>query len=188
MKSADVVKIMVTHRPCPPTNTHGPCQRFLMRTHAHGRARARDHTHTRPVVQSIAALHTIGHFGAVLSMNAGAVSFTHIVKAAEPVFSTVLSGIILGTWAPAVVNLTLVPVMAGVIMASFGGLEFNWAAFAGKSLNRRRPASTLSWRLCTRSSTRRRRIVTAPHTPAGRDSFFQAPWSAIWRLRFVPST
>lgn len=86
-------------------------------------------------IMSIAVLHTIGHFGAVLSMNAGAVSFTHIVKAAEPVFSTVLSGIILGTWAPAVVNLTLVPVMAGVIMASFGGLEFNWAAFAGAMIS-----------------------------------------------------
>lgn len=82
-------------------------------------------------IMCIAALHVTGHYGAVLSMNAGAVSFTHIVKAAEPVFSTILSGLILGTWAPTVVNLTLVPVVAGVIMASFGGLEFNVAAFTG---------------------------------------------------------
>lgn len=70
-------------------------------------------------IQVISALHLIGHFGAVISMSLGAVSFTHIVKvmhilysegrtssliivyflqAAEPVFSTVLSGIILGKW------------------------------------------------------------------------------------------
>ena len=48
----------------------------------------------------IAVLHTIGHFGAVVSMSLGAVSFTHIVKAAEPVFSTVFTGLLLGKWAP----------------------------------------------------------------------------------------
>lgn len=32
----------------------------------------------------VAVLHTLTHLGAVVSLGAGAVSFTHIVKAAEP--------------------------------------------------------------------------------------------------------
>ena len=88
----------------------------------------------------IAFLHLVGHFGAVLSMSLGAVSFTHIVKAAEPVFSTVLSGLILGKWAAWQVNLCLVPVILGVMIASvkltFDPFavelgDFNVHAFAG---------------------------------------------------------
>lgn len=88
----------------------------------------------------IAFLHLVGHFGAVLSMSLGAVSFTHIVKAAEPVFSTVLSGLILGKWAAWQVNLCLVPVILGVVIASvklsFDPFavelgDFNVHAFAG---------------------------------------------------------
>ena len=52
----------------------------------------------------IAMLHTIGHFGAVLSMSFGAPTFTHVVKAAEPVFSTILNGLINGVWKPTAVG------------------------------------------------------------------------------------
>ena len=38
----------------------------------------------------IALLHAGGHLAAVLSMSAGAVSFTHIIKASEPVASTAI--------------------------------------------------------------------------------------------------
>lgn len=92
----------------------------------------------------IAFLHLVGHFGAVVSMSLGAVSFTHIVKAAEPVFSTVLSGIILGKWAAWQVNLSLVPVILGVVIASvklsFDPFsvelgDFNVSAFAGAMIS-----------------------------------------------------
>merc|ERR1712083_910799 len=45
----------------------------------------------------IAFCHSIGHVGAVVSAAAGAVSFTQIVKAAEPVFTCGLSWILLGS-------------------------------------------------------------------------------------------
>lgn len=35
----------------------------------------------------LAMLHTVGHVAAVVAMSAGAVSFTHIIKALEPMFS-----------------------------------------------------------------------------------------------------
>jgi len=47
------------------------------------------------------------------------------------VFTTILSGIINGAWSPAVVNLTLVPVVAGVALASMKELSFTWLAFIG---------------------------------------------------------
>lgn len=93
----------------------------------------------------IAALHTAGHYGAVVSMSLGAVTFTHIVKAAEPVFSTIFTGLILGKWAAWQVNLSLVPVILGVVIASvkisfdpsfsveLG--EFNVQAFAGAMIS-----------------------------------------------------
>jgi len=92
----------------------------------------------------IAVLHTIGHYGAVISMAMGAVSFTHIVKAAEPVFSTVLSGLINGKWAAWQVNLSLVPVILGVVIASVKmnfdpfGIElgdFNMSAFVAANIS-----------------------------------------------------
>ena len=38
------------------------------------------------------------HVGAVISLGAGAVSFTHIVKASEPVVSAALSAVMLGAF------------------------------------------------------------------------------------------
>eukprot|EP00620_Florenciella_sp_RCC1587_P022269 CAMPEP_0182570978 /NCGR_PEP_ID=MMETSP1324-20130603/11117_1 /TAXON_ID=236786 /ORGANISM="Florenciella sp., Strain RCC1587" /LENGTH=317 /DNA_ID=CAMNT_0024785425 /DNA_START=46 /DNA_END=999 /DNA_ORIENTATION=- len=84
-------------------------------------------------IATIAALHTIGHFGAVLSMSFGAATFTHVVKAAEPVFSTILNGLINKSWAPMQVNLTLIPVVAGVAWSCMTGfsIEMNVNAFIG---------------------------------------------------------
>ena len=49
-----------------------------------------------PVCSVLGLLHMLAHITAVLSLGAGAVSFTHIVKAAEPVFTAGFSALILG--------------------------------------------------------------------------------------------
>jgi solute carrier family 35 protein E1 len=77
----------------------------------------------------IAALHTTGHLCTVISLGAGSVSFTHIVKAAEPFFSTVMSAIFLKSVFPIPVYLTLLPIVAGVAMASMKELSFTWVSF-----------------------------------------------------------
>jgi solute carrier family 35 protein E1 len=79
----------------------------------------------------IAFLHTLTHLGAIVSLGAGAVSFTHIVKAAEPAVSAGLSAILLKSYLPIPVYLSLVPVMAGVALASLTELSFSWKAFIG---------------------------------------------------------
>jgi len=78
----------------------------------------------------IAFFHLLTHVGAVMSMSVGAVSFTQIVKATEPVISALLAGVILGNFFSPVVYLTLIPIIGGVGFASLKGeIGFAMGAF-----------------------------------------------------------
>ena len=77
----------------------------------------------------ISVLNLGTHLGAVVSLSAGAVSFTHIVKASEPVVSAALSAVLLGTIYTPMVYLTLIPIVGGVALASFKELSFTWLGF-----------------------------------------------------------
>lgn len=82
-----------------------------------------------------ALCHLGTHVGAVLSLGAGAVSFTHIVKASEPVVSAALSAIFLKEFMPLPVYLSLLPVIGGVGLASLKELSFTWLAFGTAMLS-----------------------------------------------------
>merc|ERR1719331_3064846 len=69
------------------------------------------------------------HIGAVVSLGAGAVSFTHIIKASEPVVSAGLSALLLGAFYSPITYLTLVPIVGGVALASLKELSFTWVGF-----------------------------------------------------------
>jgi len=77
----------------------------------------------------LAVVHTLGNVMTNVSLGKVAVSFTHTIKAMEPFFSVVLSSIFLGDTAPWPVLLSLVPIVLGVILASFTEPSFNWAGF-----------------------------------------------------------
>ena len=77
----------------------------------------------------IAVMHSLTHLGAVVSLGAGTVSFTSIVKAAEPAASALLSAVLAKSFLPIPVYLTLLPVMVGVAMASLTELTFSWLSF-----------------------------------------------------------
>jgi solute carrier family 35 protein E1 len=83
----------------------------------------------------IAFCHSIGHIGAVVSAGAGAVSFTQIVKAAEPVFTCGLSALLLGSSVSLLTGLSLIPIVLGVALASVTELSFTWLAFSGAMLS-----------------------------------------------------
>ena len=83
----------------------------------------------------IAVLHSLTHLGAVVSLGAGAVSFTHIVKAAEPAVSAALSAVFLRSFLPIPVYLSLLPVMGGVAMASLTELSFSWLSFTAAMIS-----------------------------------------------------
>jgi len=69
------------------------------------------------------------HIGAVVSLGAGAVSFTHIIKASEPVVSAALSAVMLGAIYHPITYLTLLPIVGGVALASLKELSFTWVGF-----------------------------------------------------------
>merc|ERR1719198_53965 len=79
----------------------------------------------------IGAAHALGHAGAVISLGAGAVSFAQTVKAAEPVFTCVLSYFFLGTVFKPQVYATLIPIIFGVSLASLKELSFTFKALYG---------------------------------------------------------
>ena len=69
-------------------------------------------------VLPVAFFHMVGHVSACVSFSKMAVSFTHVIKAAEPVFSVILSGPLLGaTYSPAVWA-SLIPIVLGCSMAA----------------------------------------------------------------------
>jgi solute carrier family 35 protein E1 len=82
-----------------------------------------------------ALCHLGTHVGAVLSLGAGAVSFTHIVKASEPVVSALLSAVFLKQFLPIPVYISLLPVIGGVGLASLKELSFTWLAFSTAMLS-----------------------------------------------------
>ncbi|KAL7563306.1 hypothetical protein ACA910_016666 [Epithemia clementina (nom. ined.)] len=80
-------------------------------------------------VRDVGLWHATGQLSTVLSLNAGPVSFTHIVKALEPFFSAIVSAVSLGERMPTPVYLSLIPVVGGVGYACLKERSFSWLAF-----------------------------------------------------------
>jgi len=83
----------------------------------------------------VATFNSIGHVATVVALGGGSVGFVHIVKAAEPLFSTAFSAVILNVFQPFVVNLSLIPVVLGVCVASVSELSFTWPTFINACLS-----------------------------------------------------
>jgi len=73
--------------------------------------------------------HLATHVGAVIAFFAGAVSFGHIVKASEPVVSSLLNFLFAGEVCAWPVYAALLPIIGGVGLASASELSFNWLCF-----------------------------------------------------------
>eukprot|EP00889_Picochlorum_renovo_P001580 jgi/Picre1/28610/NNA_004010.t1 len=93
--------------------------------------------HQRPKLESetlksispLAGIHVLGNVLTNMSLKAVAVSFTHTIKALEPFFSVLLSFIFLGSIPTIPVAASLLPIVAGVALASISELSFNWTGF-----------------------------------------------------------
>ncbi|KAI3710454.1 hypothetical protein L2E82_40237 [Cichorium intybus] len=79
----------------------------------------------------VALAHTIGHVAATISMSKVAVSFTHIIKSAEPAFSVLVSRFFLGESFPIGVYLSLLPIIGGCALSALTELNFNMIGFMG---------------------------------------------------------
>lgn len=62
--------------------------------------------------------HTLGNVATMYSLSSGSVSFTHVVKSAEPIFTAFLSIIVDKVTLSSNVYLSLVPIVVGVALAS----------------------------------------------------------------------
>ncbi|PON87480.1 Triose phosphate/phosphoenolpyruvate translocator [Trema orientale] len=71
-----------------------------------------------------ALFHTIGHISACVSFSKVAVSFTHVIKSSEPVFSVVFSSF-LGDTYPLKVWLSILPIVMGCSLAAVTEVSFN---------------------------------------------------------------
>lgn len=78
----------------------------------------------------LALVHVAGNVFTNLSLRAMAVSLTHTLKASEPFFSVVISKLFIpGTVYSGAVYASLVPIVAGVTMASVSDITFSWFGF-----------------------------------------------------------
>ena len=83
----------------------------------------------KKAVAGVGLYHSLGQLASMVSLGAGPVSFTHIVKAMEPFFSALVSGIVFNKWMKPQVYATLIPVVGGVGYACLKELNFSWLAF-----------------------------------------------------------
>ena len=79
----------------------------------------------------IGLCHAIGHMAGTFSVAVGSVSFTQVVKAANPIYVCALSAAILHQTVSPRVWLSLVPIVAGVALATVKELSFVWGALIG---------------------------------------------------------
>jgi len=82
-------------------------------------------------VSLVAVTHASGQLLSMISLCSGPVSFTHVVKALEPFFSAIVSGLFFGKWMPWQVYASLIPVVGGVGVACLKELNFSWISFWG---------------------------------------------------------
>ncbi|KAE8673196.1 Xylulose 5-phosphate/phosphate translocator [Hibiscus syriacus] len=88
---------------------------------------------TKPFINALlgpALFHTIGHISACVSFSKVAVSFTHVIKSSEPVFSVVFSSF-LGETYPLKVWLSIVPIVMGCSLAAITEVSFNFEGLWG---------------------------------------------------------
>ncbi|GMI63553.1 xylulose 5-phosphate/phosphate translocator [Hibiscus trionum] len=88
---------------------------------------------TKPFIIALlgpALFHTIGHISACVSFSKVAVSFTHVIKSSEPVFSVVFSSF-LGDTYPLNVWLSIVPIVLGCSLAAITEVSFNFQGLWG---------------------------------------------------------
>uniref|UniRef100_A0A7S1TKR7 Sugar phosphate transporter domain-containing protein n=1 Tax=Erythrolobus australicus TaxID=1077150 RepID=A0A7S1TKR7_9RHOD len=81
-------------------------------------------------IYPLALAHLAGNLFTNLSLRQMAVSFTHTIKASEPFFSVVIGKVFVpGTAFHPAVYASLVPIVAGVTLASVSEVSFNWVGF-----------------------------------------------------------
>jgi solute carrier family 35 protein E1 len=89
----------------------------------------------RSSLMKIALCHGLGNLATVYALQSGTVSFTHVIKSAEPLFTAILSIVIMKSSLSTAVYLSLLPIVFGVALASAKELSFSWFGFFAAMLS-----------------------------------------------------
>ena len=83
----------------------------------------------------VALFHTVGHVSTCVAISSMAVSFTHVVKASEPVFSVVLSSLLMRESYGIFVWLSLIPIVGGCSLAAMKEVSFGLGGVSGAMIS-----------------------------------------------------
>jgi drug/metabolite transporter (DMT)-like permease len=72
----------------------------------------------------------VGFLATNLSLALDDMSFHHCIKASEPLFTAILSFLILGQRSPALAYATLVPIMLGIVLSAAAGVHYSGSGLA----------------------------------------------------------
>eukprot|EP00285_Hemiselmis_virescens_P019236 CAMPEP_0173392240 /NCGR_PEP_ID=MMETSP1356-20130122/18841_1 /TAXON_ID=77927 ORGANISM="Hemiselmis virescens, Strain PCC157" /NCGR_SAMPLE_ID=MMETSP1356 /ASSEMBLY_ACC=CAM_ASM_000847 /LENGTH=408 /DNA_ID=CAMNT_0014349985 /DNA_START=52 /DNA_END=1278 /DNA_ORIENTATION=- len=86
-------------------------------------------------LKMVALFHGCGQLATVMSMSLGSVSFVNVVKALEPIFTAFIGVAVTGVALPWPVAASMIPVCAGVGLASVSELSFTWGCFGAAMLS-----------------------------------------------------
>lgn len=78
------------------------------------------------LLKSVAAFATLSHIAGVIALGSGTVSFTQVVKSAEPIFTAAIAAIFTRQFLSWQSYMSLVPVIVGVSLVSANELTFSW--------------------------------------------------------------
>jgi solute carrier family 35, member E1 len=84
---------------------------------------------------TVSLFSTLSHAAGVISLGLGSVSFVQVVKAAEPLFTALISISCFREYLSLAAYLSMIPVILGVIIASVSELHFSWPCFAAGVLS-----------------------------------------------------
>lgn len=87
------------------------------------------------IIFPLSLLHLVGFYTTNASLGAVAVSLTHTIKSMEPFFTVAISWVLMGAKPAKRVLFSLMPVVAGVVVASATDISFNWAGFNAAMLS-----------------------------------------------------
>ena len=87
------------------------------------------------LLKSVAAFATLSHIAGVVALGSGTVSFTQVVKSAEPIFTAAMAAIFTRQFLSWQSYMSLVPVIVGVSLVSANELTFSWYCLAAGFLS-----------------------------------------------------
>ncbi len=89
----------------------------------------------RSSLMKISLCHGLGNLATVYALQSGSISFTHVIKSAEPLFTAILSIVVMKSILSNSVYLSLLPIVFGVGLASAKELSFSWFGFSAAMLS-----------------------------------------------------